>query len=453
MKKKIFDQKSKTVSQGHDDHKKFLSKPSRHFGEPTMYQQDSNPEGTSALQTFTTQSSSSHSRKPCKFFNASSHVMYRCEKYNSHEARRQRCLEMGLCVLCTSPFHKKQQCPGKINELKYQCLHYKVNSHISTLCKDIDKHKNAPSQINSNVCLNASEIVSAEHSIIMPIMDIKVKTGSKVCRARYLLDSGSQRSYLSEKVCAVLACKDENVSIIQHNIKTFLGSQKKELKEIPVAVEIPNLKPFNQKVLIDKEFHIQLNMPQYVEVISNLACKGVPLAVQYEGGLPPEIVEIEGLMGADVLQNVSMTRTVGCMKGIAWEFPNGLVPYGDANNFLFPRQISVLPSFSSSRPDTFNNYNHIISRYTKCRETHVNFVMNPKSSYPDPLQCLFPERNLDMMFQTEGLGIDSKENAITDYDSVKIKDFEDSIKFEDGHYNVKLPWHEDVLEKVPSTIM
>ena len=54
------------------------------------------------------------------------------------------------------------------------------------------------------------------------------------------------------------------------------------------------------------------------------------------------------------------------------------------------------------------------------------------------------------MFQTEGLGIGSKENAITDYASVKIKYFEDSIKFEDSHYNVKLPWHEDVLEKVPS---
>ena len=174
-----------------------------------MYQQDSNPEGASALQNFTTQSSASHPRKPCKFCNASSHVMYRCEKYNSHEARRQRCLEMGLCVLCTSPFHKKQQCPGKNNELKYKCLHCKVNSHISTLCKDIDKHKNGPSQTNSNVCLNASEIASAEHSIIKPIMDIKVKTGSKVCRARCLLDSGSQRSYLSEKVCAVLACKDD----------------------------------------------------------------------------------------------------------------------------------------------------------------------------------------------------------------------------------------------------
>ena len=218
------------------------------------------------------------------------------------------------------------------------------------------------------------------------------------------------------------------------------------MKEISVAVEMPNLK--------HKEFNIQLNMPQYVKVISNLACKGVPLAVQYEGGLPPEIVEIDGLMGADVLQKLSMTRTVECMEGIAWKFSNGLVPYGDANNFLFPRQISVLPGFTSCRPDTFNNYNHIISRYAKCPETHANFVMNPKSSYPDPLQCLFPEssveRNLDMMFQTEGLGIDSKENAITDYDTVKIKDFEDSITFEDGNYNVKLPWHEDVLEKVSS---
>ena len=112
---------------------------------------------------------------------------------------------------------------------------------------------------SSNLLLHSGfikiPIVSAEHSIIMPIMDIKVKTGSKVCRARCLLDSGSQRSYLSEKVCAVLACKHENVSIIQQDIKTFLGSQKKELKEIYVAVKIPNLKPFNQKVLIDKEFN------------------------------------------------------------------------------------------------------------------------------------------------------------------------------------------------------
>ena len=64
MKKKIFDQRNKTVSQGYDDHKKFLSKPSSHFGEPTMYQQDSNPEGASALQNFTTQSSAPHPRKP-----------------------------------------------------------------------------------------------------------------------------------------------------------------------------------------------------------------------------------------------------------------------------------------------------------------------------------------------------------------------------------------------------
>ena len=144
LKNIFFYQKSKTISQGHDDHKKFIPKPSSHFGEPTMYQRDSNPKGASALQNFTTQSLDSHPRKPCKFCNASSHVMYRCDKYNSHEARRQRCLEICLCVLCTSSFHKKPKCPGKNNGLKYQCLHCKVNSQIITLCKDIDKHKNAP---------------------------------------------------------------------------------------------------------------------------------------------------------------------------------------------------------------------------------------------------------------------------------------------------------------------
>ena len=122
-------------------------------------------------------------------------------------------------------------------------------------------------------------------------------------------------------------------------------------------------------------------MPQYVEVISNRACKGVPLAVQYEGCLPLEIVEIDGLMGADVLQNVSMTRTAGCMKGIAWGFPNGLVPYGDANNFLIPRQISVLPCFPISRLDTFNNYNHIISRYAKCPGAGFCIVLKYKMKW------------------------------------------------------------------------
>ena len=101
----------------------------------------------------------------------------------------------------------------------------------------------------------------------------------------------------------------------------------------------------------------------------DLACKGAPLAAQYEGGLSPEIVEIDGLVGADVLQNLSMNRTTECMKDIAWEFPNGLVSDGDANNFLFSGQISVSPSFSCSRPDTFNKYNHIISKYTKCLQS------------------------------------------------------------------------------------
>ena len=39
---------------------------------------------------------------------------------------------------------------------------------------------------------------------------------------------------------------------------------------------------------------------------------------------------------------------------------------------------------------------------------------------------------------------------VSDYDKIKIKEFEDSIKYNDGSYSVKLPWHEDKINSVPS---
>ena len=84
----------------------------------------------------------------------------------------------------------------------------------------------------------------------------------------------------------------------------------------------------------------------------------------------------------------------------------------------------------------------------------MNFVLHPVHSYPDPLCPLFPEsnveRNLDNMFNIESLGIPNSEENISDYDSQQIAKFQNSIKFINGHYEVKLPWHEDKLKDVPS---
>ena len=64
--------------------------------------------------------------------------------------------------------------------------------------------------------------------------------------------------------------------------------------------------------------------------------------------------------------------------------------------------------------------------------SRVNFVLNLKKSYSDPIGELFDEslaeRNLEKMFDTDYLGSSFYDNSsVSDYDKAKIKEFENSI--------------------------
>ena len=49
------------------------------------------------------------------------------------------------------------------------------------------------------------------------------------------------------------------------------------------------------------------------------------------------------------------------------------------------------------------------------------------------------ERNLEKMFDVGSLGISPEEQSVCDYDKRKIKEFENSIKFNDNTYHIKFP--------------
>ena len=80
----------------------------------------------------------------------------------------------------------------------------------------------------------------------------------------------------------------------------------------------------------------------------------------------------------------------------------------------------------------------------------VEFVLEPKSKYYDPLEEMFPEsdveRRLDNMFSCESLGIEDNQSQ---FDSEIIAEFERNIQFRDGCYWVKLPWFPDRIKKCP----
>ena len=68
-----------------------------------------------------------------------------------------------------------------------------------------------------------------------------------------LLDSGSQRSYLSDEVTKGLGIKIVFLPALQFNIKTFLGEDMRCLKEPPLNIALPI------KALFDR--NINLNLP------------------------------------------------------------------------------------------------------------------------------------------------------------------------------------------------
>ena len=82
----------------------------------------------------------------------------------------------------------------------------------------------------------------------------------------------------------------------------------------------------------------------------------------------------------------------------------------------------------------------------------VNFVLEPKLTYYSPMRDIFEgstiDHGLENLFNLESIGI-GKENC-SSYDIHEINKFKESIRLVDGQYHVDIPWHQDLLAKVPS---
>ena len=122
-----------------------------------------------------------------------------------------------------------------------------------------------------------------------------------------------------------------------------------------------------------------------------------------------------------VVQFMKNIKMVDCVKGSAWEFPAGISPFGNCQHFLYKNQIT--PTKVQGKLSQ-HNYHAIVSEYSTCSDTRVNFVMNPIKSYPDPFAEIFDEsqveRNLEKMFDVDSLGISSEERTVCGYDKRKL---------------------------------
>lgn len=351
--------------------------------------------------------------KYCKFCQCSGHSMLQCKKYPSYGDRIERCKFLGLCLKCSSQQHIVKNC----KQLDFQCNICKSNDHITALCKN---------PVNINLCINANANVG--NSFILPIVNIKIYNGYKNTTVKCLLDSGSQRSYLSSKVYDKLG---QNCNFISRKltITSFMHTGASEFSEINSSVDLGDGIRRTLPFLVTHDFNLNMTVNGLKQVHQNISkYHRLSEHCKYDS------VKLDGLLGVDSLQFMPC-EIVNCLGGVAYKLNSGLAPFGNVDNFLTSKQLEC----------KYNNKCKV-SNYEKRLIT--NFVLEPVKTGFDPIasitaDCQLDDK-LDQIFNIESLGISE---PVTDFDRKKVEEFSSNIKLNnDGNYSVKLPWNEKIGE-------
>ena len=125
------------------------------------------------------------------------------------------------CCLCASPLHLSADGRGIRGEFK-PCKIYKGPHYWSPA--------SSPSLSVTSACSNKE--------LLLPLVKVTVlKNGHKYI-LNCLLDSGNQRSYLSNEVANGLNIKIDSLPALQFNMKKFLGEDMQCLKEVPINIAV-----------------------------------------------------------------------------------------------------------------------------------------------------------------------------------------------------------------------
>ena len=163
--------------------------------------------------------------KICRFCNGN-HWSDECRRYETAEERKQRI--RGSCYICLKQGHKVGECG-----LKKACAHCgQVGNHHRSLCLQKFGATNREgahlveelpvqedSSINENALLSSGEMVLMQTATA----DISNPVDGQIQNARMLLDSGSQRTYITEALAKKLKLKRGEETEIM--VTTF-GSEK-----------------------------------------------------------------------------------------------------------------------------------------------------------------------------------------------------------------------------------
>ncbi|KAF2344415.1 hypothetical protein FHG87_024830, partial [Trinorchestia longiramus] len=125
-----------------------------------------------------------------------------------------------------------------------------------------------------------------------------------------------------------------------------------------------------------------------------------------------EIV-LDGILGIDLLQYMPNMSFVPCMDGTAMLYGGKLMPVGNVEHFLAPRQAREM--YREMRKEELE------------RRSLVNYVLEPSPCCSDCIDSVLSysnvEGNLEKLLSVESVGLPDEE--VSEADKQKLKQFEE----------------------------
>jgi len=345
-----------------------------------------------------------------------------CRKYATLAERKRQLQDS--CYKCLKTGHKTNECHAN-----RMCVHCGIrNDHHRSLCPK--KFNTSQTSVHmSEEILHSNEhessntspenaLMSSGEMVLMQTATTTIQNEDKTQSVRLLLDSGSQRSYISEKLANKLGLKKEKEEEIR--IMTFGTSNSKTIKTKVSSVNLGLQDGSSMKIAVN-----------IVPVISGL------IERRPVKSMSPEAKNImNSVQLADTITKERETSSVELLIGNDYYL-----------DLVTSQKIEIQPGLYLLS----SKFGWILSGRTLDSETNKNnvnmFVMSHGNTLSDCSTCTSLDQSLrspvelEDFWNIEAIGI--KDSPFASSDEKAMHKFKETVQFHDGRYQVTWPWKDE----------
>ena len=359
----------------------------------------------------------------CRFCSGN-HWSDECRRYQTVDERKQRI--RGSCYICLKQGHKVSECG-----LKKDCVYCgQSGNHHRSLCQqkfgsvsqegvhfvDELETEEDPS-INENALLSSGELVMMQTATT----DMSNPTNGQIQNARMLLDSGSQRTYISEALARKLKLKRGEESEIM--VTTFRSEKPRKQPTTMTTIDI----------MLKGGGIMNISASIVQSICGSLTRR----PIQYKSLQNWEHLWNEENL-ADSLPTKKENTTIELLIGNDYYL-----------DFILPQKVEIQPGLymlasklgwiltgrTMEQIEESTEASMLMLSYNSRTQKEAN-LLTPDMSLPT-------KPNLEEFWKLETIGI---MDSPVDSDDVRtLKHFNETLKYENNRYNVTWPWKDNKL--------